>query len=115
MLPHTTHDLVVGDSWVFAMCSQWQDPTGSNVPANFVKTGIWPKAWYAGIPTNRTAAMAAINGGAIPPASVAGLQQLGIWDIHGWWNFNVPGVGSVNVTDWIDWLVATGQINGTAY
>ena len=115
MLPHTTHDLVVGDDWVYAMCSQWQDPTNSGVPANFVKVGIWPKAWYTGLPTSRAAAIAAINGGAFPPATLAALQGAGIWDQRGWWNFNVSGVGTVNLTNWVGWLIATGQTNGTAY
>ena len=112
MLPHTTHDLVVGDDWATALISQWQDPTNTGT---LVKTGIWPKAWYPGLPTNRTAAMAAINGGAFNASTLYGLQLLGIWDIHGWWNFQFPGTGTVNLTDWVTWLVTTNQTNGGAY
>jgi hypothetical protein len=82
-----------------------------------VKKGVWPKAWagFLGFPyTNLTAWLAYLNG--TPSAlTVYTAQALLLWDQYGWWNYESPGTGNIELTDWWVWLNTTGAFNGTLY
>jgi branched-chain amino acid transport system substrate-binding protein len=110
MLPHTTHDLIYGSEWITGSFSQWQ-----NVSGTLEKVSIWPKAWYPGLPTNLTAWLAILPGVNASTLYSLGPDVLSLWDQYGWWNMEYPGTGTVYLTDWIGWLIATGALNGTLY
>jgi branched-chain amino acid transport system substrate-binding protein len=111
MAPHTTHDLIYGPGWVTGTFSQWQ-----NISGTITNVGIWPKAWYAGPFANLTTAQ--FVAGVLPgltAAQLLGLQTLGLWDQYGWWDFEYPGTGTVNLTNWVTWLLTSHQTDGTLY
>jgi branched-chain amino acid transport system substrate-binding protein len=101
MLPHTSHDLVYGTEWVTPLGSQWQDVGGE-----LVKVGVWPKPYAAGLgmPTDQATWLAYL-GGSPDAATVYTAQALGLWDQYGWWHFEYPGTGTVDLADWITWLI----------
>ena len=114
MLPHTSHDLVYGTQWVTGSCSQWQNVTGT-----LQKVSVWPKPYAAalGAPstTNITLIKSLIASGAINASTLFKFQTIGLWDQYGWWHFEYPGTGTVNLVDWLTWLASTGAFNGTLY
>jgi branched-chain amino acid transport system substrate-binding protein len=102
MLPHTTHELVYGPEWVAPLASQWQ-----TVGDELVKVGVWPKTYAAGLgmPTDQATWLGYLAGS--PDfATVATAEALGLWDQYGWWHFEYPGTGTVDLAAWIGWLIA---------
>ncbi len=99
MLPHTSHDLVYGTEWVTGTGSQWQDVEGT-----LTKVGVWPKPYLPGVPTDQATFLGALGMGAFTPVQVYTFQELGLWDQYGWWHFEYPGTGTVDLTDWWAWL-----------
>jgi branched-chain amino acid transport system substrate-binding protein len=114
MAPCTTHDLVYGPDYVVGQFSQWQDINGTET-----KVGIWPKAWFPAGQNFTTQAFVTY----VLPAIASNVtlmyeispELLSLWDQYGWWNFEYPGTGSVNLTPWWTWLTVTGAFNGTLY
>jgi len=95
MQPHTTHDLVYGSEWACGIASQWQwNGTALN------KVCICPQVLQP-LPSDMTTWLAVLGSGAINATTLYRLQSFGLWDQYGWWNFEYPGTGSLNLTDWI--------------
>jgi len=116
MPPFTSHDLVYGlrasdgSQWATGMASQWQwNVTG------LAKVPIWPKPYIAalGLPNLNMTAWLGYLAGAPNPTVVATCQGIEVWDKYGWWNWEYPGTGTVNVTGWVDWL--KGRWAGNPY
>jgi branched-chain amino acid transport system substrate-binding protein len=106
MAPHTTHDIVYGPGWVTGSFSQWQ-----NISGTLTDVGIWPKAWYPGPFANLTTQQ--FIAGVLPSLNATtlyGLQSLYLWDKWGWWDFEYPGTGTVDIAPWVTWMISTGQI-----
>jgi len=99
MPAHTTHDLIYGTQWVTGTASQWQDDGGT-----LKKVGVWPVVFNSDLPTDLMTAIGYINVGAINATTLAGLEALGIWDQYGWWNFEYPGTGDMDLDDWLTFL-----------
>jgi branched-chain amino acid transport system substrate-binding protein len=97
---HTTHDLVFGPDWVPALASQWQDVEGE-----LTKVPVWPKA-YGPFPADRASWLGYLAG-TPDPVNVYTAQALGLWDQYGWWHYEYPGTGTVDLAAWIGWLVTT--------
>jgi len=113
MPPFTTHDLnfgmraADGSKWATSIGSQWQDDGEGGLD----KVCIWPKAWAAslGLPSNMPTWLGYLAG-APDPVVVYTAQLLGAWDQYGWWHWEYPGTGSVDLTAWITWLIMNGRI-----
>jgi hypothetical protein len=105
---HTTHDLIYGPGWATGVASQWQDVGGGELE----KVCIWPKAYLAGppynLPTSLDDWLAII--GLIDVPTMATVQELGLWDQWGWWHFEYPGTGTMDIADWLTWLISEGRI-----
>ena len=103
MAPHTTHDLIYGTEWATGIGSQWQDPGSGTL----TKVCIWPKPYAAGAPYNFPTTQAdwlAYLAGTPDAGKVDTAQAMGLWDKYGWWHWQYPGTGSLDLTNWINWL-----------
>jgi len=105
MAPHTTHDLVYGTEWVTGVASQWQ----WNGTA-LVKTCIWPQVLQPALPSDMPTWLAVLGAGVINATTLYSLQAAGLWDQYGWYNFAYDGTVAPDLTDWITWLIISGQV-----
>ncbi len=105
MPPFTPHDLnfgmraADGSTWATGIGSQWQDVGG-----NLEKIGIWPKPWGAalGLPVGMPTWMASMPG--LTAVALYTANLVGLWDQYGYWNWEYPGTGTADITDWALWL-----------
>lgn len=105
MPPFTPHDLnfgmraADGSTWATGIGSQWQDVGG-----NLEKIGIWPKPWGTalGLPVGMPTWMAAMPG--LSAVALYTANLVGLWDQYGYWNWEYPGTGNADITDWALWL-----------
>jgi branched-chain amino acid transport system substrate-binding protein len=116
MPPVTVHDLVfgirnaTGATWATGIGSQWQwNGTGLQ------KVCVFPKPYLFGTLLNITDMatwLASVQ--FIPGATMYKLQwKLGLWDQYGFWHWQYPGTGTVNITAWQTWMV--GRWAGLPY
>jgi branched-chain amino acid transport system substrate-binding protein len=117
MAPQTTHDLIFGTQWSVGIGSQWQ----WNGTA-YVKKCVWPTSDLtfgsplAGISTigNSSSGWIGFENyllGVDPTnttayGTITAMQEGGLYDQYGWYNFKYPGTGSLNLTNWISWVIA---------
>ena len=107
MPPYTPHDLIYGlrgadqSTWATGIASQWQGVTG-----NLSKVGVWPKNYIAalGLPAFNMTSWLGYLAGAPNPVVIFTAQYVEVWDRYGWWNWEYPGTGSINITGWAFWL-----------
>ena len=95
---HDTHDLVYGTKWVTGAASQWQDDAGT-----LKKVGIWPMKLKAALPDNLEDWMTYYMPG-VNASTMFALQEGGLWDQYGWWNFAYEGTVAPVLADWIAWI-----------
>ena len=104
MGPNPSHDLIFGTQWSVGIGSQWQ----WNGTA-YQKVCVWPTTDLTSgtglnpvtdIPTFEFV-LPGLNA-----TTLYSLQQAGLWDQYGWYNYKYAGTGSLNLSNFVGLVIA---------